>query len=287
MSSEHAIGAPERILAALLEARTGHALGPERMWRVETMLQPILRKHALPSLEALVILLASEADRALVDEVIDALINNETYFFRDIRQFEELNGEGLERVRAANVMNRKIAIWSAGCSTGQEPYSLAMMFAEEPERWAGWQIDIIATDVSATAIAAARKGRYSHFDIQRGLPVRMMLRWCERDGNDWLVRSEIRERVRFIEHNLVNDPLPPGPFDIILCRNLLIYLRSDHRQRAVARLADALTPHGLCMLGAFETMIEQGSPFTMAPIKGFYERATRQPAPPVGLSARR
>ena len=267
-------GAPERILAALLEARAGHALTPDRMWRIETVLQPILREKGYPSLEALVVALASEADRRLVDDVVDALINHETYFFRDYKLFEDLNRVALEQLRQRRGDRKHLSIWSVGCSTGQEPYSLAMLFAESPERWAGWDIRILATDISPSIVTRARAGRYSHFEIQRGLPTRSMLDWFEADGTDWLLRGTIRDRVRFAEHNVLSDSLPPGPFDLIMCRNMLFYLTPAHRKRALGRLADALAHDGLFMLGAFETMIGQESGLVPDPeARGFYRTA--------------
>lgn len=280
-------GAPERILAALLEARAGHALTADRMWRIETVLQPILREKGYPSLEALVVALASETDRRLVDEVVDALINHETYFFRDYKLFEDLDRVALEQLRTRRSVHKHLSIWSVGCSTGQEPYSLAMMFAESPERWAGWDIRILATDISPSVITRARAGRYSHFEIQRGLPARSMLNWFEADGSDWLLRGTIRDRVRFSEHNVLSDALPPGPFDLILCRNMLFYLTAAHRQRALARLGDALAHDGLFMLGAFETMIGQESGLAIDPeARGFYRAQTGSARPMGHLSVR-
>ncbi len=280
-------GAPERILAALLEARAGHALTPDRMWRIETVLQPILREKGYPSLEALVVALASEADRRLVDEVVDALINHETYFFRDYKLFEDLDRVALEQLRQRRGDRKHLSIWSVGCSTGQEPYSLAMIFAEAPERWAGWDIRILATDISPSIVTRARSGRYSHFEIQRGLPTRSMLNWFEADGSDWLLRGTIRDRVRFAEHNVLSDSLPPGPFDLIMCRNMLFYLTPAHRKRVLGRLADALAHDGLFMLGAFETMIGQESGLVTDPdARGFY-RTAKSAQRPMGHLVRR
>lgn len=279
--------AAERILAALLEARAGHALSPDRMWRIETVLHPILRERGYPSLEALVVALASEADRNLVDQVVDALINHETYFFRDYEQFCDIERVALEQVRQRRERRQSLSIWSVGCSTGQEPYSLAMAMAERPERWAGWDVSILATDISPSVIKTAKAGRYSHFEIQRGLPTRSMLHWFESDGSDWLLRGEIRDKVRFAEHNLLSDSLPPGPFDLILCRNMLFYLTPEHRARAVTRLADALAPDGLFMLGAFETMLAQGGPFVPEPsARGFYRVGSVDARPQGRLQAR-
>ncbi|QJQ33738.1 protein-glutamate O-methyltransferase CheR [Sphingomonas lacunae] len=275
------------MLAALLEARAGHALSPERMWRIETVLHPILRERGYPSLEALVVALASEADRNLVDQVVDALINHETYFFRDHAQFLDIERVALECLRERRTRHRTLSVWSVGCSTGQEPYSLAMALAERPEHWAGWDINILATDISPSVIRTARAGRYSHFEIQRGLPTRLMLRWFEPDGSDWLLRGDIRDRVRFAEHNLLSDTLPPGPFDLILCRNMLFYLTPEHRSRAVTRLAAALAPDGLFMLGAFETMLTQGAAFAPDPeARGFYRLSAAEARPQGRLQAR-
>ena len=278
MSDEPEIGAPERILAALLEVRAGHALTPDRMWRISTVLQPIMRERGFPSLEALVVALATNGDRHLVDEVVDALINHETYFFRDFELFREADRIALETLRKRRENSRTLSIWSVGCSTGQEPYSIAMLIQEQPERWRGWNVRIVASDISPSVINLAKAGRYSHFEIQRGLPTRSMLDWFEPDGSDWLLKSVIRNKVQFLQHNIVSDVLPPGPFDLIMCRNLLFYLTPEYRATAIDRLADALAADGLFMLGAFETMIGQAKLFQPDPqTKGFY-RVTRTSA---------
>ena len=284
------LGAPHRILAALLEARAGHALSADRIARLDTVLQPILRERGVPSIEALVVELAGSADRRLIDQVIDAMINHETYFFRDIGLFRELDTCALDLLRSQREGRRSLSIWCAGCSTGQEPYSLAMMMAAAPDRWAGWDVRIVATDISPSVIATAKAGRYSHFEIQRGLPAEAMISWFEPDGSEWLLRSEIRDRVRFMEHNLLTDALPPGPFDLIMCRNLLYYLTADHRERALSRLADALAPGGLLMLGAVETTIAArgGERPPLVPAddcRGFYRKARTGDRPLAQLNA--
>ncbi|MFM6852656.1 MAG: CheR family methyltransferase [Sphingopyxis sp.] len=282
---ERAPGGSERILAALLEARAGHELGPDRMWRIETVLQPILRERKYPSLDALVVALATEGDRHLVDQVVDALINHETYFFRDCNHFADVRDVVLDRLRQQRMDQRSLSIWSVGCSTGQEPYSIAMMFAERPDMWRGWDIRILATDISPTTIQTARAGRYSHFEIQRGLTARSMLQWFDRDGDDWVLNDAIRARVSFADHNILHDALPAGPFDLILCRNLLFYLTPANQALASGRLADALALDGLFMLGAFEVPAGRDGHFTPADdARGFYQRRDAQPAPMRRLS---
>lgn len=274
MTDRQEIGAPERILAALLEARAGHKLSDDRIWRIETTLHPIMREFGMPSLEALVVTLASGADRQMVDRVVDALINHETYFFRDFDLFQDMDRIALEQLRKRRSAQRRLSIWTVGCSTGQEPYSLAMLMEENPARWRGWDVRIVATDISPSVIATAQAGRYSHFEVQRGLPARSMLNWFEPDGGDWLLRSAIRNKVQFIQHNIIADALPPGPFDLILCRNLLFYLTPEFRAAALQRLASALALDGLFMLGAFETMIGAGKLLQRDPdARGFYRLA--------------
>ena len=263
-----------RILAALLEARTGQTLSPGRHWRVETALQPLLRERGFPSLDALAGALAEGGGEGLADETVDALLNNETFFYRDRQAFDLLLGPALDRLQAARAAERRLTIWSAGCSTGQEAYSIAMHFATSKPRWFGWDVDIVATDVSGAAIAQARSGLYSQFEVQRGLPVVQMMRWFdERPPAAWQLSDEIRRAVRFERRAIAEPPPAPGRFDIILCRNLLLYLCEAGRRAAFARLAEAAAPDALLMLGAGETALGLTDAFLPDPdLRGLYRR---------------
>lgn len=267
-----------RILAGLLEARTGQQLTASRRWRIETALSPLLRERGVDSLDHLAVRLAT-GDNSLADDVVDALLNNETYFFRDRAPFDLLARGSLRRLSEARAQEKRLAIWCAGCSTGQEAYSLAMSFAQDAHRWAGWTIEIVGTDVSKGAIARARAGVYSQFEVQRGLSVMEMLRWFEELGKgEWRIAQTIRDRVRFEVRNLA-DPAPhPGRFDLILCRNLLLYFSPARRRTAFDRLADSLAPDGWLMLGAGETVIGQTERFRSDPAnRGLYVPATAAP----------
>jgi len=269
--------ASRRILASLLEARTGQQLASNRRWRIDTALAAIMRDRGYVNIDQLVSRLVSRADPKLGDEVIEALLNNETYFFRDRLPFDLLLAGPLKRLEAARASERRLAIWCAGCSTGQEAYSLAMSFAEEKARWQGWRIEIVATDLSKAAIARAKAGVYSQFEVQRGLPVMQMIRWFdELGGGDWAISQVLRDMVRFEPRNII-EPVPaPGRFDIILCRNLLLYFAPDMRRLAFGRLAEAIAPDGTLMLGAGETVIGQTERFISDPdCRGLY-----LPAPP-------
>ena len=256
------------ILASLLESRTGQLIAPNRTWRIETALQPLLRARGLGSLDDLVGQLVGDAGGVLADMIVDALLNQETSFFRDAGIIEAIvafiDDHGSKRAR----------IWSAACSTGQEPLSLAMLCAERAAQGDFNFPEIVATDVSDAAIRRARMARYTSFEIQRGLPVRRMINWFEAQGEEWVAKPELVQHIHYRRHNLVADAPPMGGFDVILCRNVLMYLSLELRQRIFERLARALRPGGVLVLGAGETVIGQGNAFVPSTrMKGFYELA--------------
>lgn len=262
-----------RYLAELLENRTGQQIGPNRLWRVETVLKSLVKERGLPDLKALIKALKETGDPSLATEVVEALLNNETFFFRDTQAFDQVRDSALDTLRMARASQRRLSIWCAGCSTGQEAYSLAIMFAEAAARWDGWTIDITATDVSDAALERARSGIYSQFEIQRGLPVGSMLRWFDQVGQDWRIKGELARRVRFRRHHLLTPP--PGMFDLVLCRNVLLYFSPERRREAFDRLASALQPDGFLMLGAGETVIGQTDAFASSQeFRGLYRRNT-------------
>jgi chemotaxis protein methyltransferase CheR len=263
-----------RILGGLLEARTGQQLTMSRRWRIETALQPLMRERGIASLDGLVAALVARSDERLADAVVEALLNNETFFYRDRQAFELLLGPALQRIEGARRRERRLAIWCAGCSTGQEAYSIAMHFAEQKARWSGWTIDILGTDVARGAVEQARSGVYSQFEVQRGLPVLQMMRWFEElPGAAWRIAPELRRSVRFEVASLV-EPLASAPrFDIVLCRNVLLYFSAEVRRAAFVRLAAAAADDAVLMLGAGETVIGQTDAFVSDPdCRGLYLR---------------
>ena len=262
-----------RVFAALLEARTGQQIGANRAYRIEPALKPLMKVRGVESLDALAGRITLHRDAALADEVVAALLNGETSFFRDAAA-HDLAVELLEAARAQAPCGRA-RLWSAGCSTGQEPLSLAMLLAE---RGTAPVPEIVATDVSAAAVARARVGSFSQFEIQRGLPVQRMMRWFDTVGGNWVARPELLARVAVRCHNLVSDPPLGGRFDVILCRNVLLYFSPEHRRRVFARLAAALRPDGALLLGAGETVIGQTDLFVQHPDhRGAYRLAAPQP----------
>lgn len=261
-----------RILASLLEAKSGQQLASNRRWRIETALASIMRERGYESIDQLVSRLVARADPGLQDAVIEALLNNETYFFRDRLPFDLLMAGPIKRLERERAARKRLSIWCAGCSSGQEAYSLAMSFADEKLRWAGWQIEIVGTDLSKSAIARAKAGTYSQFEVQRGLPVMQMIRHFEElGGGDWQISETLRRQVRFEARNIIDAPPAPGRFDIILCRNLLLYFSPDMRRLAFNRLGEAVAPDGALMLGAGETVLGQTDRFVSdADCRGLY-----------------
>jgi chemotaxis protein methyltransferase CheR len=248
-----------RILAGLLEARTGQQLTMSRRWRIETALAQLLRERRIATLDELITILVMGREPGLSNEVVEALLNNETYFFRDRAPFDLLARHAFPTLAQRKGSPRTIRIWCAGCSTGQEAYSLAMLFAEEEAKWRGWTIDILGTDVSGMVIDRARSGIYSQFEVQRGLAIGQTVQWFEECDGGWRIAEPLRRMVRFQVHNLLEGPPHPGAFDIVLCRNVLLYLSSEKRGFAFDRLASAMAPDGWLMLGAGETVIGQTS----------------------------
>lgn len=250
-----------RIFSGLLEDRTGQQLLIARRWRIETALKPLMRERDIATLDQLAGIVATARDPLLHEDVVEALLNHETFFFRDSSAFHLLTGHALRRQAEKHRAARRLRIWCAGCSTGQEAYSLAINFAEEAGRWAGWTIDILGTDISGRVIKRAQEALYSQFEVQRGLGVHQMLANFESVGEQWRLRSELRQKVIFQVHNLLDRPPAGGQFDVILCRNVLLYFSEDRRRKVFDQLRSAISADGVLMLGASETVIGQTEAF--------------------------
>ena len=268
-----AVQAATRTFATLLEARTGQILSENRMWRIETALKPVLRVNKIGSLEELASRVSPGGPPDLVNSVINALLNNESSFFRDLPTFTMLARDLLPHLAAAHPDKKALRIWCAGCSTGQEAYSLAMQIRKDEAQWQGWRISILATDISTAAVAQAQSGVYSQIDVQRGLAVADLLRWFDPVGDDWKVSDELRRMIDFRVDNLLDPRAPSGYYDLILCRNVLLYFPPDKRRLVFDRLAARSRPGGYLLLGAGETVMGQTDDFVASrDFRGSYER---------------
>ncbi len=282
MSMHDESGGATQILAGLLQARTGQVISSGRYWRVETSLKPVLAEYCIPDIDTLVAALLGADNDDLVQSCVEAMLNNESYFFRDTAMFTMIRTQVMPVLQKARADSRRLRIWCAGCSTGQEAYSLAMQFADDRQKWAGWDIEIVGTDISNSVLERARSGRYNQFEIQRGLSVARMLRYFRQDGEDWEINSDIRAMVKFRTDNITRPSGNMGQFDLILCRNVLLYFAPETRHMAFSRLARSLGSDGYLMLGAAETVIGQTTSFNACrEIRGVYtlQDATRTDRP--------
>jgi chemotaxis protein methyltransferase CheR len=260
------------LLAALLEARTGQQIGHDRAWRIESALKPLMRERGYETIDALAAATAGASE--LATAAVNAMLNHESSFFRDGQVFDVVAEAARDYRAAADSHRRRLRVWSAGCSTGQEPVSLAITLAETAAGVDEDAAEIVATDVSDVALARARSGIYSQFEIQRGLSIRRMIGWFEPHGNEWAVKRDLLSHLQYRRMNLVADPLPGGRFDIVLCRNVLLYLSPVSRRLVLDRIASTLRPDGLLVLGAGETVIGQSDCFRPSPrYRGLYELA--------------
>ncbi|MEP5937007.1 MAG: protein-glutamate O-methyltransferase CheR [Erythrobacter sp.] len=254
--------ASHQIIADLLADRTGQQLTESRRWRIGTALSGLFRERGIDNLDQLVCLLGHPDEKGLEQEIVEALLNNETYFFRDKPTFDQLPDDVVPQLAKQRAKERKISIWCAGCSTGQEAYSLAMQFADQPERWSGWRIEILGTDISQNAITTAQRGVYSQFQVQRGLGVGQMLSHFHEVPDGWEIKHDTVSNVRFRQHNLLGELPLQQKFDLILCRNVLLYFDAINREKAFQRLHSVLANDGYLMLGAGETVVGQTSAFS-------------------------
>ena len=241
-------------LRKLLKERSGLDLSTDKQYLVESRLIPLARKSGLSGIGELVSKMKSGAP-SLITEVVEAMTTNETFFFRDKIPFEHLRDTVLPLMLKARDKARSLRIWSAACSTGQEPYSIAMCLKEKAPLLSGWRIEIVATDLSQEVLEKSRAGIYSQFEVQRGLPIQMLVKHFTQSGEIWQVNADIRAMVQHRQLNLLQDFSQLGRFDVIFCRNVLIYFDQETKINVFERLNKAMEPDGMLMLGAAESVV--------------------------------
>lgn len=250
----------------IVRERSGLVLSPEKAYLVDGRLGPVARREGLQDVPNLLRRLrAGDAER-LIGICVDAMATHESYFFRDGAPFEHLEKMLFPQLIAARQSVRTLKIWCAACSSGQEPYSIAMILKEMGHRLAGWRIDILATDMAEPILAKARAATYSDFEVQRGLAPERLTRWFTRQEAGWQVSQDLRQMVRFRTHNLLQGTAGLGVFDVILCRNVLIYFDVEGKRKIFSQLGAALANDGALLLGSAETVI--GVTSELEPITG-------------------
>jgi len=257
-------------LRRLLKERSGLVLSPDKQYLVESRLAPVARKAGLASLSELAGQLR-RGDARLTIEVVEAMTTNESFFFRDKVPFEHFRDTIMPALLSARAAQRRIRIWCAAASTGQEPYSLAMCLKEMKGKLAGWRIEILGTDLSVEVLEKAKAGIYSQFEVQRGLPIQLLVKYFSQVGDTWQLAPDIRAMVQYRPLNLLADFSGLGPFDVVFCRNVLIYFDQNLKIDVLNRLARVTEPDGYLSLGAAETVVGLTDMFRLMPDKrGLY-----------------
>ena len=242
-------------LCRLLRERSGLVLTRDKAYLLESRLLPVARKRGMKSLDELIPALRSHPESDVLRDVIEAMTTNESFFFRDVKPFDQFRNFVLPRLIRARATRKSLRIWSAACSSGQEPYSIAMILSDERMRLAGWQIEIVASDLSTEILEKAEAGLYSQFEVQRGLPIQLLVKYFKQQGDRWQLDAGIRSMVKFRCHNLLEDFNSLGQFDVIFCRNVLIYFDQVTKAAVLERVARMLPPDGYLYLGGAETVI--------------------------------
>ena len=270
-------------LRKLLKERSGLDLSADKQYLVESRLVPLARKSGLPGIPELVQKMKSGTE-ALTAEVVEAMTTNETFFFRDKIPFDHLKEAVLPALAQARAARRSLRIWCAASSTGQEPYSIAMCLKEAGHLLSGWRTEIVATDLSQEVLEKSRAGIYSQFEVQRGLPIQMLVKYFTQSGEVWQLNADIRGMVQHRQLNLLQDFSPLGTFDIIFCRNVLIYFDQDTKANIFNRISKMLEPDGVLALGAAESVVGITSAFKPYPDRRGLYRPNTEPAARLGAS---
>jgi len=242
------------LLAGILKHRSGLVLSKEKVYLLESRLMSVARKYGFKNLDEVAGSIRLRRDEALLDAITEAMTTNESLFFRDIKPFEILREKVLPQIMAGR-SNRRIRIWSAACSSGQEPYSMCMLLKEQRHKLDGWRIEIVATDLSREMLEKAKSGMYTQFEVQRGLPIAMMVKYFKQTGDKWQIDASLRSMVTFREFNLLEDPLALGTFDIVFCRNVLIYFDPATKRKVLDGMSRLLPHDGVLFLGGAETVL--------------------------------
>ncbi len=258
----------------LVRQRSGLVLTPEKAYLVSSRLAPVARAQGLGTVAELLAVLRVGASEALLQQAVDVMATHESYFFRDAAPFEQLANSVLPPLIAARHAQRSLRIWSAACSSGQEPYSVAMILMEMGHRLTGWKLEILATDMSEPILRKASTGLYNDFEVKRGLSAERQTRWFKQEPDGWRVSPKLQQMVRFKPHNLLQGSAGLGVFDVIFCRNVLIYFDIETKRQILDQVSRAMATDGSLILGSAETVLGVSSAVEPVPgLRGLYRPA--------------
>ena len=244
-----------QFICGLVHQHSAIALEADKKYLAESRLQDLAKREGIDSLGTLVKRLRVDPKHNLLNKVVEAMTTNETSFFRDLHPFEAMRKKLLPELMERRATQRRLRIWSAACSSGQEPYSIAMLLREHITDLQSWNVRLLASDLSTEMLERAKLGMYSHLDINRGMPLPLLIRYFQRNGLDWTIDDSIRQMVDFQMINLVSTWPSLGKMDLILLRNVLIYFNVESKKRVLERMADVLAPDGYLILGGSETTL--------------------------------
>lgn len=239
-------------ICQILRERSGLVLTNDKAYLLESRLLPVARKWKLATFDDLVRVIRTKMDEAVIKDVVEAMTTNESFFFRDTKPFDQFKALVLPAMLKGRATSKTIRIWSAACSSGQEAYSLAMILSEMSAQLAGWRIEIVGTDLSTEILGRAKEGMYSQFEVQRGLPITMLVKYFTQVGDRWQINAKIRSMVQYREFNLLHDPMVLGRFDVVFCRNVLIYFDQKTQAEVLEHFRACLRPEGLLFSGHSE-----------------------------------
>ena len=246
--------------------RSGLVLGPEKAYLLKARLEPIVRSEGASSIEDLLARLRFVKNDALLDRCVEALATHESSFFRDGAPFEALKKTVLPELANLRAGVRRIRIWCAACSSGQEPYSIAMVAKELGQKLSGFSVEIVATDFAPGILSKAKAGLYTDFEVRRGLTDERLNTWFTKESGGWRIHQDLRDMVKFRQHNLLNNMDEIGAFDVVFCRNVLIYFDAETKQQVLGRIASAMAHDAWLFLGSAESLM--GLPSGLTPAQG-------------------
>ncbi len=260
------------LLRKILRDRSGLVLGDDKSYLLESRLLPVARKHGLSDLDDIVRKVRTASTEALLVDVTEAMTTNESFFFRDVKPFDLFRDIILPDMISARAAKKSLRVWCAAASSGQEPYSLAILLKEAAARLTGWRTEIIGTDLSKDILDRAIAGQYSQFEVQRGLPIQLLVKYFDKEGEHWQIKQAIRDMVRYRVFNLLDDFSSLGKFDVVFCRNVLIYFDQEMKKNILERIAKMLPEDGVVFLGGAETVLGITNKFEPVPgQRGIYK----------------
>jgi chemotaxis protein methyltransferase CheR len=266
-------------VAGLVRRECGLVLTADKSYLIESRLTPVARRWKTASIDEFVASVEKAGTRDMIRDVVEAMVTNESFFFRDKKPFDQFRDILLPQLISSRAAQKHIRIWCAAASTGQEPYTLAMLVKEAEARLKGWRVEILGTDISTEVLARAKLGVYSQFEVQRGLPVQFLVKYFKKMDDKWEIAPALKSMVDYRLFNLMDDPRALGRFDVVFCRNVLIYFDQETKGRILDRISRQMAPDGALYLGGAETVLGLTTRFEPMPNeRGIYTLVSTEAA---------